>query len=96
MVRGYLANLAASRLARSPKLDNCSHLIGTKAKPSSPVNEAERADMVLVVDTVPPFRSLRGSEDADPLEISDCLRVHACAPRQIAASDAFGRHVDFP
>ena len=88
MVRGYLAHFAASRLARSSKLDNSSHLTGTEAKPSGPVNETERADMVLVVGSVPPFRSLRGSEDSDPLEISDCLRVYACPPRQVTARDA--------
>jgi hypothetical protein len=96
MVRRDLTHFTASRLARSSKLDNGSHLIRAEAKPSGPANEAESADMALIVDTMPSFGSLRGSEDADPLEISDRLCVHTRAPCQVAPANASGCHVDFP
>ena len=96
MLRRYLPDFAASRLAWSSKLDNGSHLIGAEAKPSGPANKAENADMVLIVDTVPSFGSLRGSEDTDALEIADRLCVHTRPPREVTAGDAFGRHVEFP
>lgn len=94
-----LPNCGAAGLARPAQVQDYPHLVRREAEIAGTPDKSEDPDVSLVINPVPAFGPGWRREDADALEVSDRLDVHAGAARQFAARNAAsatcGCHDDF-
>ena len=101
MMRRNLPDLGARCSFRAAEFDDRPNLVGSEPKASRAADEAQRADMGLVIDAMAAFGSRRRRQNPGPLEIADGLEVNAGAAGELAATEAACSvgsicHDDFP